>query len=153
LPGSCRDIFGHRQVATTNRFVDLVSDPLKVAASPVSTKIAEALNGKPPREKWSSWFKGHKIKMKLEWDEEKRRATLAERRLDFADCAEIFAGPRVVKDDTRKEYGERREIMLGPLRGQIVAVVFTQRGDRYRIISMRYANEKERRFFESKLGA
>ncbi|HYA41514.1 MAG TPA: BrnT family toxin [Syntrophobacteraceae bacterium] len=91
--------------------------------------------------------------MKLEWDEHKRQATLAERGLDFADCAEIFAGPRVVKDDTRKEYGEHRQIMLGPLRGQIIAVIFTRRGDRYRIISMRYANEKERRFFESKLGA
>jgi uncharacterized DUF497 family protein len=67
--------------------------------------------------------------MRLEWDENKREATLAERGLDFADCAEVFAGPRLIKDDTRKNYGERRQIMLGLLQGRIVAVVFTQRGN------------------------
>ena len=91
--------------------------------------------------------------MKLEWDEAKRQITLAERGLDFADCAEVFAGPRHTEDDTRKNYGERRQIMLGMLKSHIVVVVFTQRVDNHRIISMRYANERERRFFESRLGS
>jgi len=66
--------------------------------------------------------------MKLEWDERKRQATLAERGLDFADIADVFRAPRVIKDDTRKDYGERRQIMLGTLHGPIGAVVFTQVG-------------------------
>jgi len=36
-------LLGHRELATTNRYVHLMSDPLKVAANTVSTKIAEAL--------------------------------------------------------------------------------------------------------------
>lgn len=89
--------------------------------------------------------------MKLEWDETKRQATLRERGLDFADSAKIFAGPRYVVDDRRKDYGEKRQIMTGTLEGRMVAVVFTRRSDAYRIISMRYANERERHFYATKL--
>lgn len=91
--------------------------------------------------------------MKLEWDENKRKATIAARGLDFTDCVEVFAGPRYVEDDVRRDYGERRQIMMGLLHGRMVAVVFTQRGESYRIISMRYANERERLFYQSKLGS
>jgi integrase len=40
-------LLGHRELATTNRYVHLMSDPLKVAANTVETKIAEALKRKP----------------------------------------------------------------------------------------------------------
>lgn len=40
-------LLGHRELATTNRYVHLMSDPLKVAANTVETRIAEALNKKP----------------------------------------------------------------------------------------------------------
>lgn len=39
-------LLGHRELATTNRYVHLMSDPLKVAANTVSTKIAEAMQKK-----------------------------------------------------------------------------------------------------------
>jgi hypothetical protein len=42
-------LLGHRELATTNRYVHLMSDPLKVAANTVSTKIAEALKKKPQK--------------------------------------------------------------------------------------------------------
>jgi integrase len=40
-------LLGHRELATTNRYVHLMSDPLKVAANTVETRIAEALKKKP----------------------------------------------------------------------------------------------------------
>lgn len=40
-------LLGHRELATTNRYVHLMSDPLKQAADKVSTKIAEAMRTKP----------------------------------------------------------------------------------------------------------
>ncbi len=40
-------LLGHRELATTNRYVHLMSDPLKVAANTVETCIAEALKTKP----------------------------------------------------------------------------------------------------------
>ncbi len=42
-------LLGHRELATTNRYVHLMSDPLKVAANTVSTKISEALKKRPPK--------------------------------------------------------------------------------------------------------
>jgi integrase len=38
-------LLGHRELATTNRYVHLMNDPIKQAANTVSTKIAEELNG------------------------------------------------------------------------------------------------------------
>jgi uncharacterized DUF497 family protein len=86
--------------------------------------------------------------MKLEWDEVKRRATLASRGLDFADCAEVFEGTTHNFPDERKDYGEPRIISVGFLRTRMVVIVYTLRGDDRRIISMRYANERERKYFD-----
>lgn len=41
--------------------------------------------------------------MKIEFDQDKRDATLRERGLDFAMAAEIFAGPILTGQDTRSE--------------------------------------------------
>jgi integrase len=40
-------LLGHREVATTNRYVHLMADPLKQAADKVSTRIAESMNSTP----------------------------------------------------------------------------------------------------------
>jgi uncharacterized DUF497 family protein len=85
--------------------------------------------------------------MKLEWNEDKRQATLAERGLDFADCAEVFEGITHSFSDKRKEYGEPRIISVGFLKRRMVVIVYTPRGVGRRIISMRYANERERKYF------
>lgn len=89
----------------------------------------------------------------LEWDEDKRRATLEERGLDFADCAAVFAGITHNCHDERRDYGEPRIISVGFLRGRMVVIAYTPREQARRIISMRYANERERthysRFFGS----
>lgn len=42
-------LLGHRELATTNRYVHLMSDPLKVAANTVSTRIADAMKEKPKK--------------------------------------------------------------------------------------------------------
>jgi uncharacterized protein len=46
--------------------------------------------------------------------------------------------------DTRNDYGEVRVRSIGFLRHRIVMVVWTKRGRRRRIISMRRCNEKEK---------
>ncbi|NML16416.1 BrnT family toxin [Azohydromonas caseinilytica] len=43
----------------------------------------------------------------------------------------------------RQDYGEQRTITFGLLHGRMVALVWTPRGAARRIISMRYANERE----------
>lgn len=81
--------------------------------------------------------------MDIEFDADKRDKTLAERGLDFADAAEVFAGRHYTDQDRRADYAEERFITVGPLRGRLVVLVWTSRGEARRVISMRKANERE----------
>ena len=90
--------------------------------------------------------------MGITFDPAKRARTLAERGLDFADAAEIFAGITAEAEDTREDYGETRIVCFGLLRGRLVQVVFTPRGADRHIISMRKANDREKTRLASLLG-
>ncbi len=81
--------------------------------------------------------------MKITFDPIKRQETLAARGLDFADAAEVFAGPTLEALDTRKDYGESRIICFGYLRGRLVVVGYTPRGTARHVFSMRKANARE----------
>ena len=85
--------------------------------------------------------------MRISYDPVKRDRTLAERRLDFKDAARVFAAPTVSFVDDRRDYGEVRWISVGHLDGRLMLIVWTQRGDRRHIISMRKANEREQEKF------
>ena len=90
--------------------------------------------------------------MSISFDSAKRARTLADRGLDFADAAEIFAGITAEAEDTRRDYGETRTICFGYLRGRLVQIVYTLRGADRHIISMRKANEREKARLASRLG-
>jgi uncharacterized DUF497 family protein len=82
--------------------------------------------------------------MAITYDHAKRELTLRERGLDFADAGVVLAGPRFDQVDNRYDYGETRIVTVGLLRGRMVILVWTQRGEDTHVISMRKANEKER---------
>lgn len=82
--------------------------------------------------------------MKILFDPTKREKTLADRGLDFADAALVFAGTTLEIEDTRKSYGETRIICYGLLVGRMVVVGYTPRGADRHIFSMRKANEREK---------
>ena len=90
--------------------------------------------------------------MSISFDPAKRARTLAERGLDFADAAEVFAGITAEAEDTREDYGETRILCFGFLRGRLVQVVYTPRGADRHIISMRKANDREKARLASLLG-
>jgi len=81
--------------------------------------------------------------MQIEFDAAKQAKTLAERGLDFGDAARVFAVVFVTIDDQRADYGEQRFITVGQLGDRVLVLVWTPRGAARRIISMRYANERE----------
>lgn len=89
--------------------------------------------------------------MKLEYDDAKRKATLENRGLDFAAAGQIFAGMTFTSPDDRADYGESRFITVGWLDRRMVVVVWTQRGEARRIISMRKANEREQARYQAHL--
>lgn len=88
--------------------------------------------------------------MRIEFDPAKRAATLEARGLDMAQASELFAGATLTVEDDRRDYGEDRFITIGFLNDTMVVVVWTPRRDAYRIISMRKANERERRIYGSR---
>lgn len=81
--------------------------------------------------------------MLIEFDPRKRLDTLAQRGLDFMRSVEVFDGPTFDSIDARFEYGEQRVSTFGKLDERYVIVIWTPRGAIRRIISMRYANERE----------
>ena len=81
--------------------------------------------------------------MLIEFDAIKREATLSERGLDMGRAAEVFSADHLTVQDKRRDYGEIRNITIGFLDRRMVVIVWTQRGETTRIISLRKANERE----------
>ena len=88
----------------------------------------------------------------VEWDEQKRLRTLKLRGIDFVDAAKILIG-RVY--EYRSDRGrETRFVAIGPLEdGTLIAVVYTLRGTRLRIITARRAWPNEQRAYLHALSA
>lgn len=85
--------------------------------------------------------------MDFEWDDAKNRANIAKHGIDFTRAKEIFFGPVVDFVDERRNYGETRRAAIGVVERREVYVVFTVRGEAYRIISARRAKRDERRTY------
>jgi uncharacterized DUF497 family protein len=86
--------------------------------------------------------------VKITFDPAKRAATLAARGVDFVDAAAVFASRNSTRRDLRFDYGEDRFITIELNGNRLVVVVWTPRSDSRRMISMRDANAKEKRFFD-----
>jgi uncharacterized DUF497 family protein len=89
--------------------------------------------------------------MEITFDPAKRAATLADRGLDFADAARVFAGPVFEFEDDRFDYAEPRYSTIGLLDGRMVVIIWTETDAGRRVISMRKANEREQAKFRRRL--
>jgi len=82
----------------------------------------------------------------FEWDDAKAEANLRKHRVRFEHaaeaCEDLYA---LVELDVSEDYGEDRFILIGRATDGVLAVVYTERNDRIRIISAREANDYERR--------
>ena len=82
--------------------------------------------------------------MNFEWDEIKSEWSRVKRGLPFDLAIELFEGAVIDQIDNRRDYGEKRVKAIGTARGKTLACIYTDRGDARRIISLRYANRRER---------
>lgn len=89
--------------------------------------------------------------MHFEWDREKATANLKKHRVAFDEAATVFYDPLAATfDDPDRSTGERRFITVGySLRGRLLVVSHTERGNSLRIISARLASAKERKRHET----
>ena len=81
--------------------------------------------------------------MEFEWDEAKDRANRLKHGFDFTFASRIFNGP-VRRFVDPRPWGEQRLVATGQVEGRFITVVYTRRGDRYRVISTRPARSNER---------
>jgi len=86
--------------------------------------------------------------MEFEWDSAKDAANQRKHGIGFREASEIFRGLIVISNDVRRDYGERRLIALGEYDGDVIRVVFTERGDSIRIISAWKANRNDRQSYQ-----
>ena len=89
--------------------------------------------------------------MDFEWFEDKRLVTLAERGLDFRDARHLFDGrPLYSYPSPRKD--EARTVSVGCIENRFIAVVWVERENRRRIISMRRARDGEEKHYHALFG-
>lgn len=83
--------------------------------------------------------------MEFEWDPVKNEHNEEKHGISFEDALTVFDDPyRREEDSTKSEYGEERRKVIGRMGPTIVAVVYTDRDRRRRIISARIARRNER---------
>jgi len=86
----------------------------------------------------------------FEWDPQKAAANERKHRVTFDEAVTAFGDPfGTVVDDPRHSVGEARLVLLGYSQAnRLLAVMFTERGDRIRLISARTATRRERKDYE-----
>jgi uncharacterized DUF497 family protein len=89
--------------------------------------------------------------MDFGWNEAKRAKTLRERGLDFARAGEIFSGLHVTRSTHGGKSGETRFVTAGFLDSRLVVMVWTPRGARRHVMSMRYAHAKEQKHWKEEM--
>ena len=85
--------------------------------------------------------------MNFEWDEDKNAYNISKHKISFETAAFVFQDPNYMEIyDFEHSVDEERYIALGTV-GDVLYVVFTERGDNIRLISARRATESERRLY------
>lgn len=79
----------------------------------------------------------------IEWDDAKNKINKKKHGLSFENAAWVFLDDNRIDDyDEFNSDDEDRIKVIGRV-GKILAVIYTERGEKYRIISARYATKKE----------
>ena len=79
----------------------------------------------------------------VEWDDNKAEINFKKHGIYFEDAAWIFLDENRIEefDELHSDFEDRIKV-IGRV-GKVLAVIYTERGEKYRIISARYATKKE----------
>lgn len=86
--------------------------------------------------------------MNTTFDPAKDAVNLAKHGISLAEAARLDWDNALVSLDDRREYGELRQVALAPMDDRLWVVVFTDRPEGRRVISLRKANLREYRRYE-----
>jgi len=80
----------------------------------------------------------------FEWNEQKRLGNIEKHGVDFIDVVRVFEGRVKIIEETGRDYGEPRYGVFGEFNGVVFYLVYTPRGEKFRIITARRAGRRER---------
>ena len=108
-----------------------------------SAACALVLDGDPQILRDTRLNRSYNIVVQYEWDEAKRQSNAQKHGIDFA-AVEVFdwESALVVRSDRG---GELRYVAVGYIDVRLHCLVFTERGPRIRVISLRCASRREER--------
>ncbi len=90
--------------------------------------------------------------MEFEWDIEKDKANRIKHGISFERAIAIWESRHLEVDEiARSEDGERRSATIGWIGQKLFLAVWTGRGDKIRLISVRRARKNEERIFTEKI--
>jgi hypothetical protein len=89
----------------------------------------------------------------FEWDEEKAEINVRKHKVGFEEAKTVFGDPfSITMDDPDHSREEQRFIDIGKsISGKLLVVVYTERGNKIRIISCRKATPAERKKYEEQI--
>jgi uncharacterized DUF497 family protein len=81
----------------------------------------------------------------FEWDDTKAARNYTKHGVSFEEAKDVFNDPFAIDElDDRQIYGELRFSLVGMVGNRLLKVIYTERGERIRIISARKATKYER---------
>ena len=86
----------------------------------------------------------------LSYNQAKNESNILLRGLDFNLVKDFNWFLATIFEDTRKNYGENRFVVIGSIDERIYVVIFTPRGNKIHVISLRKANKREVKKYEEK---
>lgn len=88
--------------------------------------------------------------MEVEWDPHKAVINLQKHGVKFSDAEAVLFDPNALSFEDTTAKGEQRFVVIGMDHfWHLLVVVYTDRGNRIRLISARPATRSERRHYES----
>lgn len=89
--------------------------------------------------------------MKFEWDVNKAKSNLNKHGVSFEEAETVFDNyGSITFEDLEHSFEELRYIEIGfSANGRLLLIVYTERGDRIRIISARPCTGNERKLYDS----
>lgn len=86
--------------------------------------------------------------MQFEWDEDKNAVNTVKHKLSFSVVYEFPWHEAALFDRSREADEEKRYAAVGEWNGKLHTIIFTRRGRRIRVISLRRANKSEEKAYE-----
>ncbi|MBI3546703.1 MAG: BrnT family toxin [Gammaproteobacteria bacterium] len=87
--------------------------------------------------------------MNISYDPGKNEKNIAERGISFEQAIEFEWSSALIVEDNRKDYGESRFQALGFIGKRLHVLVFTPRAGQVHVISLRKANRREVKQYET----